>query len=350
MQQLLTLNDMPALAVSSGDPSGIGIEIALKAWLRRKSTKIPAFALLADPDLVLKRAHYLNLDVNFKVTDIASARALFVDFFPIIPLNNKQHDSLGLSSKLNNPSIIESITSAIDLVASKQALGIVTLPICKKSLSLTGFPYPGHTEFLAAYGKTKFPTYNKEIIPIMMLAGADLKTVPITIHIALSAVKQNLTIEKIVTSAQILHTSLKQEFNITNPIIAIAGLNPHAGEDGIMGDEELTIIKPAIELLKQTGIYLDGPLPADTLFHAEKRKNYDAVLCMYHDQALIPIKTLYFDSAVNITLGLPFIRTSPDHGTGFDIAGKNIASANSFIEALKIAENLAINRLTSKIM
>jgi 4-hydroxythreonine-4-phosphate dehydrogenase len=215
---------------------------------------------------------------------------------------------------------------------------VVTCPIAKKPLYDAGFGFPGHTEYLAHLASRHI---GRDVTPVMLLAGPDLRTVPVTIHIALADVPKVLTTELIIATARITAADLKSRFGIPRPRLAIAGLNPHAGEGGAMGLEDIAIVAPAVEMLKAEGIDAIGPLPADTMFHPRARASYDAALCMYHDQALIPAKTLAFDEAVNVTLGLPFIRTSPDHGTAFDIAGKGIARADSLIAALRLARRLA---------
>ncbi|WP_336279044.1 4-hydroxythreonine-4-phosphate dehydrogenase PdxA [Bartonella sp. CB175] len=334
---------MAILVVSSGDPAGIGPEIALKAWSLRSMYQVPPFVLLADPDVIRSRARLLQIHVELELSVFMdNAVKNFQTALPIIPLKNRQSHQLGMSSPNNAAGIIEAIERGVQLVQSNHACALVTCPIAKKSLYEAGFEFPGHTEFLAHLAHK---TYDKYYHPVMMLSGPQLKTVPITVHIPFNEVPSRLTSNFIIQTAFIIENDLKKRFKIASPRLAVAGLNPHAGEKGAIGKEDIEIITPAIEYLKNKGLNIVGPLPSDTMFHACARKAYDVALCMYHDQALIPVKTLDFDTTVNVTLGLPFIRTSPDHGTAFDIAGKGIASPKSFIAALKLANQLAENSL-----
>ncbi|WP_074380827.1 4-hydroxythreonine-4-phosphate dehydrogenase PdxA [Bartonella doshiae] len=333
---------MVALVVSSGDPAGIGPEIALKAWSLRITRQIPPFALLADPEVIRSRAHFLQINVEIETVFTNDLVKNFQAALPVIPLRNRQSDRLGVPSCNNAAGIIEAIKRGVQLVQSNHACALVTCPIAKKSLYDAGFRFPGHTEFLADLAHQ---TSNKHYHPVMMLSGPRLKTVPITLHIPFNEVPSRLNQHLIIQTVLITESDLRTRFKITSPRLAIAGLNPHAGEEGAMGKEDIEIIIPAVEYLKNKGLNIVGPLPADTMFHERARQTYDVALCMYHDQALIPVKTLDFDTTVNITLGLPFIRTSPDHGTAFDIANKGIASPESFIAALKVASQLAENSL-----
>ncbi|WP_273759507.1 4-hydroxythreonine-4-phosphate dehydrogenase PdxA [Bartonella sp. ML70XJBT.G] len=333
---------MAVLVVSGGDPAGIGPEIALKAWNLRFTCQIPPFVLLADPDVIRSRAHFLQMDVEVESVGIDDPVKNFYAALPVIPLENRQSDQRGFPSPNNAAGVIEAIERSVQLIQSGYASALVTCPIAKKNLYDAGFKFPGHTEFLADLAHQAF---NKCYHPVMMLTGPRLKTVPITVHVPFKEVSSQLTCHLIVQTALITEYDLKKKFKITAPRLAVAGLNPHAGEGGAMGKEDLEIITPAIETLKKKGLNIVGPLPADTMFHECARKTYDVALCMYHDQALIPVKTLDFDNTVNVTLGLPFIRTSPDHGTAFDIADQGIASPTSFIAALKLANQLAENSL-----
>ncbi|WP_317994031.1 4-hydroxythreonine-4-phosphate dehydrogenase PdxA [Bartonella gliris] len=333
---------MAALVVSGGDPAGIGPEIALKAWSLRATRQIPPFVLLADPDVIRSRAHFLQIDVKVETVLTDNPVKNFQAALPVIPLKNRQSDQFGLPAPENVAGVIEAIERSVLLIQSGRAGALVTCPIAKKSLYDSGFEFPGHTEFLAHLAHQ---TSGKCYHPVMMLSGPRLKTVPITVHIPFKEVPSRLTHRLIIQTAFIVENDLRTRFKIASPRLAIAGLNPHAGEGGTIGKEDIEIITPAIEYLKNKGINIAGPLPADTMFHKCARKAYDVALCMYHDQALIPVKTLDFDTTVNITLGLPFIRTSPDHGTAFDIADKGIASPESFIAALKLANQLAENSL-----
>ncbi|RCL01724.1 MAG: 4-hydroxythreonine-4-phosphate dehydrogenase [Candidatus Tokpelaia sp. JSC085] len=328
---------MLPLVLSSGDPSGIGLEIICKAWQRRASHCLPPFFILADPEVVQARAVSLGLDVPLHKTNESDLAAHFDNALPVLPLNSRQSNTPGYPLTTNAAGTVEAIERAIHLVINGLAGAIVTCPIAKKNLYEAGFQYPGHTEFLAHLAQK---ITGKRTKPVMMFVGPDLKTVPITVHIALRHVPEALDIGFIIEVARITVSDLRKKFGIVKPRLFIAGLNPHAGEDGTMGQEENVIIRPAINLLRKKGIDIQGPFPADTLFHIRARKTYDAVLCMYHDQALIPIKTIGFDNTVNVTLGLPFIRTSPAHGTAFDIAQKGIASPKSLIAALRMSIDL----------
>jgi 4-hydroxythreonine-4-phosphate dehydrogenase len=319
-------------ALTQGDPAGIGLEIALKSWLLRHESNAPPFFVLSDPDYVKARAALLGL--NIPVQTISSAdQADFKNALPVFPTGFVPTSLTGHPSQQDAASTIGSIEQGVALVKNGQAKALVTNPIAKSVLYQSGFAFPGHTEFLGSLAdgaKT-----------VMMLWCKDLAVVPITVHIPLKDVALTLTTQMIVETAQIVAHSLRKSFGLSHPRLAITGLNPHAGEQGSMGKEDEEIITPAIKQLKQLGIDASGPYPADTLFHARARARYDVVLAMYHDQALIPIKTLAFDEAVNVTLGLPFIRTSPDHGTAFDIAGKGIARPDSLIAALKLASQMS---------
>ncbi|WP_036813183.1 4-hydroxythreonine-4-phosphate dehydrogenase PdxA [Phyllobacterium sp. UNC302MFCol5.2] len=334
-----------ALAVSSGDPSGIGPDIAIAAWQLRQEMQIPAFFLLADPDFVRSRALRLGLDVPVEPTNPKAAAGVFDRALPVIPLQHPQIDRPGVPLVANAAATIEAIERAVALTLAGDAHAVVTCPIAKKPLYEAGFKYPGHTEFLAHLAGEHL---GHKFTPVMMLAGPELRAVPVTIHIALSRVATVLDAATILTVSRITALALKEQFGIAHPRLAIAGLNPHAGEHGSMGMEDETIVRPAVETLRAEGIDARGPLPADTMFHAAVRTQYDAAICMYHDQALIPVKTLGFDDSVNVTLGLPFVRTSPDHGTAFDIAGTGKAKPDSLIAALRLAGELHAKRAQLK--
>jgi 4-hydroxythreonine-4-phosphate dehydrogenase len=318
-----------------GDPAGIGGEIALKAW--RAKLEIPFF-MIDDLNRLKRLAETIGLHVPLmEINDPASAGAAFAQALPVLhrPLNIKP--TPGQPDPGNTAAVIDSIRLAVELVGNGQACGLVTNPIHKKSLYDAGFKFPGHTEYLAELAAIKTP-------PVMMLASPELKVVPVTVHVNLSEAIASLNTDTIVTLSTITHAALQNDFAIAAPRLAIAGLNPHAGEGGGMGDEESRIIAPAIAELKEKGIDASGPWPPDTLFHKAARDTYDAAICMYHDQALIPIKTIDFDAAVNVTLGLPFVRTSPDHGTAFDIAGSGKARETSLLAALGLAADIAARR------
>lgn len=326
------------LALTVGDPSGIGPEIAVAAWRLRNEADVPAFYLLADPALVAARASALGVELQIAETDPANAAGHFADALPVVPLAARLVDAPGQPDKQNAAGIIEAIDRAVADTFEGRAAAVVTCPIAKKPLYDAGFRFPGHTEYLAHLASQKTGVV---VMPVMMLAGPELRAVPVTIHIALADVPKALTTKAIISTIRITAHDLRRRFGIARPRIAVSGLNPHAGEGGAMGHEDERVIRPAIEALKAEGIDAFGPLPADTMFHARARAGYDAAICMYHDQALIPAKALAFDETVNVTLGLPFIRTSPDHGTAFDIAGKGIARPDSLIAALKLARRLA---------
>lgn len=330
-----------ALAVSCGDPSGIGPEIAISAWILRKELRLPPFFLLADADLIAARAGRIGKNCPLEIASPENAARIFTDALPVISLKNLQTDQPGMPLAQNAAGTIEAIEQAVALTLSNRASAVVTCPIAKKPLYEAGFTFPGHTEFLAHLAGQHL---GHAVTPVMMLAGPLLRAVPVTIHIALAQVPAVLDTRTILDVCRITAAALKNEFGIAKPRLAIAGLNPHAGEGGSMGMEDETIVRPAVEALRAEGIDARGPLPADTMFHAAARATYDAAICMYHDQALIPAKTLGFDDSVNVTLGLPFVRTSPDHGTAFDIAGAGKAKPDSFIAALCLAHELAANR------
>jgi 4-hydroxythreonine-4-phosphate dehydrogenase len=278
----------------------------------------------------------LGWDVPIAPVELSQIPSVFPNSLPVVPLSIPVFAEPGQPDASNAPSVIESIETAVRFVRAGSAAAVVTNPIAKHVLYEAGFPHPGHTEFLAALAGDGGTTYH----PVMMLWSEQLAVVPVTVHIPLANVPSALTTDLIVLTGRIVARALQERFGIANPRLALAGLNPHAGENGTMGTEDSTVIAPAIEILRAEGIDVAGPLPADTMFRARARSRYDAALAMYHDQALIPIKTIAFDEAVNVTLGLPFVRTSPDHGTAFDIAGKGIARPDSLMAALKLAARL----------
>jgi 4-hydroxythreonine-4-phosphate dehydrogenase len=324
------------LAVTMGEPAGVGGELTLAAWARRNTDQLPPFFVLDDPQRLISLARKLSVEVP--IVSISSPEEVAMVFDRALPILKQElyvESVPGKPDPANSGAVIASIEKATALALAQRIGGIVTNPIHKETLIDAGFTYPGHTEFLAALtGGT----------PIMMLASSDLKVVPMTTHVALKNVPGLLTVEKIIECGQIIVRALINDFGISTPRLAIAALNPHAGEGGIFGSEEQEIIKPAMQVLAAEGIQVTGPHPADSLFRAEARKGYDAVLCMYHDQALIPLKTLDFERGVNVTLGLPIVRTSPDHGTALDLAGTGKASAQGLIAALILAANIAQSR------
>jgi len=325
------------LALTMGDPSGIGPEIAFKAFVARKALALPPFFVLGDPELYRRVARSLSLDVAVEETTPREANLVFEEAFPVVPLGLTMRGEPGKSDGADAAATILSIERAVECVAKGEARGVVTAPIAKAALYAAGFAFPGHTEFLGALAK-RF--CNVEARPVMMLYAEELAVVPITIHVALKDAPQLLTRELVVETGRIVAQDFARRFGIARPRLAFAGLNPHAGEDGAMGREESDVIAPAIADLQAEGIDAQGPFPADTLFHARARERYDVALCPTHDQALIPIKTLAFERGVNVTLGLSFIRTSPDHGTAFDIAGRGVADPTSLIEAIRLAGRL----------
>ncbi|MFC7398893.1 4-hydroxythreonine-4-phosphate dehydrogenase PdxA [Chelatococcus sp. GCM10030263] len=326
------------LAVTQGDPAGIGIEITLKAWAARESVALPPFFVVADPALLKARAARLGLDVPVVETSPEEAGGLFTTALPVVASGRAVAGvEPGKPTPDSAASILASIEQAVALALDGRAAGVVTNPIAKHVLYAAGFRHPGHTEYLA-----ELTAAGGEVpLPVMMLWSPELAVVPITIHVPLAEVPRLLTTGLIVTTARIVARDLRDRFGIPYPRLVLAGLNPHAGEGGAMGEEDERVIAPAVEALKAEGLDVRGPLSADTLFHPAARATYDAALCMYHDQALIPIKTIAFDEGVNVTLGLPIIRTSPDHGTAFDIADKGIARPESFCAAVRLAARLA---------
>ncbi len=325
------------LALTTGEPAGIGPDITLKAWLRRNELKLPAFYLLGDRDLLDRRARALGLKIEFADVSADDAAAAFAEALPVVSTGHAATAQPGRPDDSSADAALASIRQAVGDVAAGRASAVVTNPIAKSVLYRAGFRHPGHTEFLAELAATGGHTPH----PVMMLWSPALAVVPVTIHRPLRQAIAQLSSELIVTTARIVVADLKARFGLAHPRLAVSGLNPHAGEDGTLGSEDLTIVTPAIDILRGDGLEIRGPLPADTMFHDAARQTYDCAICMYHDQALIPIKTIAFDDAVNVTLGLPFIRTSPDHGTAFDIAGTGKANPSSLIAALRLAARMA---------
>jgi 4-hydroxythreonine-4-phosphate dehydrogenase len=324
------------LAVTIGEPAGIGAEIALMAWQQRRRHHLPPFYLIGDAGHLAERAKLFG-DIPITETDPAAATAVFDRALPVVTLGHTITAKPGHPDATSAPAAIASIRRAVNDVLSGASAAVVTNPIAKSVLYGSGFTDPGHTEFLA---KLAQESAGKLFRPVMMLWSDDLAVVPVTIHVPLKDVPKLLTTTLVVETARIVARELTSRFGVAKPRLALAGLNPHAGEGGTIGTEEADVVAPAIAQLVAEGIAVRGPLPADTMFHQAARETYDAALCMYHDQALIPIKMLAFDSAVNVTLGLPFVRTSPDHGTAFDIAGTGRADPSSLIAAIKLAARL----------
>ena len=325
------------LALTLGEPAGIGPDITLAAWQRRAELALPPFYLLADPDFVDRRARQLGLKIPLRVVEPDGAASAFAAALPVVALAEQVTAEPAHPDASSAPAAIASIRRAVADVFAGRAHAVVTNPVAKAVLYRTGFAEPGHTEYLARLAQEHT---GRAAHPVMMLWSPELAVVPVTIHLPVRDVPRQLTTPLILDTGRIVARDLRERFGIARPRLALAGLNPHAGEEGTLGDEDLSVVAPAVEQLRAEGIDARGPIPADTMFHAAARRSYDAALAMYHDQALIPIKTLAFDHAVNVTLGLPFVRTSPDHGTAFDIAGTGQASPTSLVAALKLAARL----------
>ena len=325
------------LALTLGEPAGIGPDIALEAWLRRRELDLPPFYLLGDRAFFAERAKILRLKVELADAVPQDARAIFANALPVVATGEIATARPGEPDVTSANAALASIRHAVDHVRTGRASAVVTNPISKSVLYRAGFLHPGHTEFLAELAADGGLVPQ----PVMMLWSPILAVVPVTIHVSLRDAVADLTTELIVSTARIAVADLKARFGLVAPRLAVSGLNPHAGEEGSLGTEDISIVTPAIEILRRDGIDARGPLPADTMFHPAARKTYDCAICMYHDQALIPIKTIAFEDAVNVTLGLPFIRTSPDHGTAFDIAGTGKANPSSLIAALRLAARMA---------
>jgi 4-hydroxythreonine-4-phosphate dehydrogenase len=325
------------LAVSIGDPAGIGPEIVSAAWAARQSEGLPPFFAIGD-----RRAIAAVWDGPvITLAAPSDAAAAFEAGLPLVQVDDPGEIVPGDPNLAGARCALDSLEIAVGLARNGFAGGIVTGPVSKAQLYAIGFNYPGQTEFVAE--RCGIATNNA----VMMLAGPTLRTVPVTVHAPLADVPRMLSIDLIVAKARTTARALTRDFGIERPRLAFAGLNPHAGESGTLGREDVEIIRPAVEILLAEDLIVHGPLAADTMFHAEARSHYDVALCMYHDQALIPLKTLHFDDGVNITLGLPIIRTSPDHGTAFGIAGKGLANPRAMIEAIRMAGQCAARRLAS---
>lgn len=329
-----------ALALTQGDPAGVGPDIAICAWHRRKIDDIPPFVYIGDPAVLAVRARKLEIEVPIAETGADGAAASFAEALPVLPLKGGIDVVAGEPHVATAKVTIAAIEKAVELCFDGKVAGMVTNPIAKSVLYEAGFGFPGHTEFLADLaGRRTGGSYR----PVMMLAGPKLRAVPVTVHIPIRDVPSILSETLIVETCRIVANDLRIRFGIEAPRLAISGLNPHAGEGGAIGKEDAEIVHPAIMKLREEGIDAFGPLPADTMFHDDARRRYDVAVCMYHDQALIPVKALGFDDSVNVTLGLPFIRTSPDHGTAFGIAGTGLARELSLVAALKLADEISRN-------
>lgn len=327
------------LAVSMGDPAGIGLDIALTALAGPDRGGLPGFILYGDPQAVAARAALLKLAIP--VVEIGDPRhdgAVQPGILAVVPVRCAVAPVPGRPDTANAAAIIQAIEKATADVVAGTVAALVTNPIAKATLAAAGFPHPGHTEFLAELAHRHFPA--RPWTSVMMLASDELRVVPLTVHVPLARVATLVSAALICQTARITNADLIQRFGIARPRLWVCGLNPHAGESGTLGREEIEIIAPAIATLRAEGLDVQGPFSADTMFHAAARARYDVVIAMYHDQALIPLKTLAFDSGVNVTLGLPFLRTSPDHGTAFDIAGSGKANPASFVAALRCAAKM----------
>ena len=323
------------LIVSLGDPAGVGPEIVVKAWETLRDAG-PAFVVVGD------RAALETAGAPSIQTVEAPDASGFSEALPLIDLPLDVAAVPGEPTSNAAPRVIEWIQTATAFVLSGVASGLVTAPIAKSYLYAAGFKFPGHTEFLGELAPP--PDAGDGVGPIMMLTARDLRVSLVTIHEPLAKVPSLLTIERIVNAGLVTAAALRRDFVVERARVAVCGLNPHAGEDGALGREEVDIVRPAVAALRARGIDATGPHPSDSLFHEEARGRYDAALCLYHDQALIPVKMLDFWGGVNVTLGLPIVRTSPDHGTGFDIAGKGVAKPDSLIAAIRLAAEIAANR------
>jgi 4-hydroxythreonine-4-phosphate dehydrogenase len=332
------------LALTLGEPAGIGPDLALTVWQRRAEFDIPPFYIIAEPDFLGRRADKLGLSIPIERASAANAAAIFPSALPVAALGLSISVTPGKPDASSAPAAIAAIRRAVADVMAGSAAAVVTNPVAKNVLYNSGFAEPGHTEFLARLVQE---ASGKVLRPVMMLWSPQLAVVPVTIHLPLLEIFKHLSVELVVETGRIVARDLRSRFGLRRPRLAIAGLNPHAGEAGMLGDEDRAIVAPAVAALVGGGIDARGPLPADSMFHQAARASYDAALCMYHDQALIPIKTLAFDHAVNVTLGLPFVRTSPDHGTAFDIAGTGSADPTSLIAALRLAARLAASTVAT---
>ena len=324
-----TKNELP-LAITMGEPGGINSEILLKALKKIKKIKI---FVICDPSWIESSLKIFHL--KFPINIISSPSEVRIGFLNILPLKNNIIFNIGNANKANNKAIVESIDTAVSLAQAKKISGVITLPIYKKILMDDGFNFPGHTEYLSHKDNSK---------SLMILMTKKIKVATVTTHIPISQVPKSINKNLLIEKCSILNSSLINDFNIKQPKIAISSLNPHAGEEGQIGEEEIKVILPAVKEIKKAGINVTGPLPADTLFHTDNLKKYDARLCMFHDQALIPVKTMDFYNGINFSAGLSFVRTSPDHGTAFDIAGKNLANPDSLISSIKQAKMISKNR------
>jgi 4-hydroxythreonine-4-phosphate dehydrogenase len=326
------------LALTLGEPAGIGPELTLMLWARRRSLGTPPFIAIGDPGLLKSRAKLLKLDIRISESTTTEVMNLFSNALPVLHSGVSATAAPGKPDNTSAKAVASAIDRAVELVKTGEVAAIVTNPIAKSVMFESGFKFPGHTEYLAHLATT---SEGKPLRPVMLIWSEELAVVPVTIHVPLRDVPISLSRDLIVDTGRIVAHDFARRFRIAKPRLAVCGLNPHAGENSNLGREEIEIIRPAILQLVADGISVSGPHSADTLFHPAARRRYDVVLGMYHDQVLAPVKTIAFDRAVNVTLGLPFVRTSPDHGTAFDIAGTGAADPASLLEALKLAYRLA---------
>ena len=326
------------LAISLGDPAGIGPEVVAKCWDGRSEFGLPPFAAVGDPRSV---ANVWDGPIEL-IDDPRQADSVFDYALPLFQIRTAEDDVPGHPTVSGAHCSLDSLEIAVGLARSGSAAGVVTGPVSKEQLYSIGFSHPGQTEFVAE--RCGVSPGNVA----MMLAGPTLRTVPVTTHLRLSDVPTSISTQLIEARARTVLRGLQRNFGIVEPRLAVSGLNPHAGEGGMLGREELEIIAPAIDALRNEGWRVTGPHPADTMFHAAARARYDAALCMYHDQALVPLKALHFEDGVNVTLGLPIIRTAPDHGTAFDIAGRDMADPRPLASAIRMAAFCATNRETAE--
>ncbi len=324
------------LAITMGEPAGIGPDLLLKLYAERFERKLPPFVVFGHLDFLRARAARLGLNLQIDAVSVDEASGVFGRALPVVAIAGLVEDTPGTPSDHSASVVIGSIAQAVDCAMTGHCRAVVTAPIHKGALYHAGFKHPGHTEFLAELCATG----GHVLLPVMMLAHDDLRTVPLTIHVPIKDVPGLINRRLIVDTLKVMAHDLRTRFHIPAPRIAVAGLNPHAGEGGTIGREDVEIIGPAIADAVAEGIDAVGPLPGDTLFYPPHWRQYDAVLAMYHDQALIPIKTVAFDAGVNVTLGLPIVRTSPDHGTAFDLAGTGRASPSSFAAAIAMADKM----------
>ena len=335
-----TENKLP-IAVTIGEPSGIGPEVIIKSWFKRRENMLPPFFVIGSPEIIQKHAEQIRLPIPIEVISGPRETAEAYDqVLPVIDLGLDSDFHFAVPNQNTAQTVISAIDHAVEYIMRGQARAMATAPIHKAALYSAGFTSPGHTEYLAEQVKKHI---GKEFQSVMMLASEELCVVPLTIHEPLHKVPELINHALLVRTIKTIHDSMKKYFGLPSPRIAVSGLNPHAGENNSMGTEDSQIIAPAIEAIKKKGIDVSGPIPADTMFHKAARAQYDVALCMYHDQALIPIKTIDFDAGVNVTLGLPIVRTSPDHGTALNIVGRGTANPTSMINSLKLADRMSKN-------